>query len=204
MVQYSCATNAAISSSRSQIMRSAGLCTRPADSPRRTFFHKQRGQVESDQIIERAARLLGVYQLEAEPARLADRRADSVARDLVEHHAVHFLAIEITARLEDLAQVPGNGLTFAIRIGGEIQRPRLRERAGDGVHVALVLLEYLVLHGVAVVRVDRAFLGHEIAHVPVGGEHLEVPAQVLLDGLGLGGRFNDDQVVCHERKKLEP
>ena len=38
-VQYSCATKAAISSSRSQIMRSAGLCTRPADSPRRTFFH---------------------------------------------------------------------------------------------------------------------------------------------------------------------
>ena len=39
MVQYSCTTNAPISSSRSQIMRSAGLCTRPADSPRRTFFH---------------------------------------------------------------------------------------------------------------------------------------------------------------------
>ena len=39
MVQYSRATNAAISSSRSQIMRSAGLCTRPADSPGRTFFH---------------------------------------------------------------------------------------------------------------------------------------------------------------------
>ena len=30
---------ASISSSRSQIMRSAGLCTRPADRPRRTFFH---------------------------------------------------------------------------------------------------------------------------------------------------------------------
>ncbi len=38
MVQYSRATKAAISSSRSQIMRNAGLCTRPADSPGRTFF----------------------------------------------------------------------------------------------------------------------------------------------------------------------
>ena len=41
MVQYSQATNAAISSSRSQIMRSAGLCTRPADKPGRTFFHNR-------------------------------------------------------------------------------------------------------------------------------------------------------------------
>ena len=40
MVQYSCALKASIYSSRSQIMRSAGLCTRPADSPWRTFFHK--------------------------------------------------------------------------------------------------------------------------------------------------------------------
>ena len=38
IVQYSCALNAVISASRSTISRSAGLCTRPADSPRRTFF----------------------------------------------------------------------------------------------------------------------------------------------------------------------
>jgi hypothetical protein len=38
MVQYSRATKAAISSSRSQIIRSAGLCTRPADRPGLTFF----------------------------------------------------------------------------------------------------------------------------------------------------------------------
>ena len=38
IVQYSCALNAVISSSRSTMSRNAGLCTRPADSPRRTFF----------------------------------------------------------------------------------------------------------------------------------------------------------------------
>ena len=38
-VQYSCGMNASMASSRSQIMRSAGLCTRPADRPWRTFFH---------------------------------------------------------------------------------------------------------------------------------------------------------------------
>ena len=39
ILQYSCGMNARISASRSQIMRSAGLCTRPAESPWRTFFH---------------------------------------------------------------------------------------------------------------------------------------------------------------------
>ena len=38
-VQYSCASNARISFSRSQIRRRAGLCTRPALKPRRIFFH---------------------------------------------------------------------------------------------------------------------------------------------------------------------
>ena len=36
--QYSRVLNASISISRSTMRRSAGLCTRPADSPRRIFF----------------------------------------------------------------------------------------------------------------------------------------------------------------------
>ena len=37
--QYSSALNFSISLSRSTIRRTATLCTRPADKPRRTFFH---------------------------------------------------------------------------------------------------------------------------------------------------------------------
>ncbi len=39
-VQYSSGLNSPISRSRSQIIRTATDCTRPADSPRRTFFHR--------------------------------------------------------------------------------------------------------------------------------------------------------------------
>jgi hypothetical protein len=42
-VQYSRGLNAAISSSRSQIIRSAGLCTRPADAPDRPAFFQSSG-----------------------------------------------------------------------------------------------------------------------------------------------------------------
>ena len=40
--------------------------------------------------------------------------------------------------------------------------------------------------------IDRALFGLEIAHVTIGGEHLEVAPQVLLEGLRLGRRFDDE------------
>ena len=39
--QYSTGTNASISLSRSQMIRSATVCTRPAERPRQTFFHSR-------------------------------------------------------------------------------------------------------------------------------------------------------------------
>ena len=63
--------------------------------------------------------------------------------------------------------------------------------------MALVALDQLVLHREAVVGIDRAFLRHQVAHVAIGGQHLEILAQVFLDGARLGRRFDDDQIVSH-------
>jgi len=49
-------------------------------------------------------------------------------------------------------------------------------------------------------------LGRQIAHVAVAGTHGEARPQVFFDGLGLGRRFDDDQVFllpwCHERSSF--
>jgi hypothetical protein len=66
--------------------------------------------------------------------------------------------------------------------------------------VALVLFKHAVLPGVTVVGIDRAFLGDQIAHVAIGGQHVEIAPQVFFDGLRLGGRLDDDQVLCHDLK----
>src|SRR5690606_39546336 len=58
--------------------------------------------------------------------------------------------------------------------------------------------DFLVLHREVRVRVDGALLGHQVADVTVGCEHLEVAAEIFLDGLGLGGRFNDDEILAHD------
>jgi hypothetical protein len=83
--------------------------------------------------------------------------------------------------------VPGDRLALAVRVGGEVERAGFLQRARDGIHVALVLLQHLVFHGVAALGIDRALLRHQVAHVAVGSEHVELAAQILLDGLGLGG-----------------
>src|SRR5256886_705203 len=70
MVQYSCGTNLRISSSRSQISRSATVCTRPADSPVLMLFHRS-GEVVLDVHAELALRQV---------AHVPHGRLDRVAR----------------------------------------------------------------------------------------------------------------------------
>ena len=161
------------------------------------FLPQQRREIEAHQVVERAARLLRVDEIERQPARMLDRFADRILGDLVEHHAVRGLALELAAFLEDLVQVPGDRLALAVRVGRQHQRRRFLQRLGDGGDVLLVALDQPVLHREVVVGIDRAFLRHQVAHVPVGGEHFVVLAQVLLDRARLGGRFDDDQVLGH-------
>jgi hypothetical protein len=117
---------------------------------------------------------------------------------------MHLLVLELAALLEDLVQVPGDRLALAIRVGRQIQRAGFLQRLGDRLDVPLVALDQLVLHREAVVRIDRAFLGHQIAHVAIGGQHLEILAQVFLDRARLGGRFDDDQILSHAKLRTEP
>ena len=45
----------------------------------------------------------------------------------------------------------------------------------------------------ALLGIDRTVLGRQVAHVSEGGEHAVPASQILLDGLRLGRRFDDDQ-----------
>ena len=105
---------------------------------------------------------------------------------------MHGFASEVAALEKQLVQMPGDGLALAIGVGGQIQRLGFAQCLGDGFDVLFVALYDAVAHAEVVGRIDRAFLGDEVAHVAIGGEHLEILAQVFLDGLRLGRRFDDD------------
>ena len=196
-VQYSCGTNARdlFFALADHAQRGALHAAGGEAAPH--FLPEQRREIEADEIVERAPRLLRVHEIERQVARLGHRLAHRGLGDLVEHHAMHLLVRELAALFQDLRQMPGDGFALAVRVGREVQGLGFLQRLGDGFDVALVLLEHLVLHGEAVVGIDRAFLRHQIAHVAIGGEHLEVLAQVLLDGLRLRGRLDDDEIVSH-------
>src|SRR6202023_3411909 len=42
------------------------------------------------------------------------------------------------------------------------------------------------------VGIDRSVLGRKVAHMPERGQHLIAGAEILVDGLGFGGRFDND------------
>jgi hypothetical protein len=53
---------------------------------------------------------------------MRDRVLNRPLGDFVEHHPLHRLIVQQIALAQNFVQMPGNGLAFAIRVGGQIQR----------------------------------------------------------------------------------
>ena len=87
--------------------------------------------------------------------------------------------------------MPGDRLALAIRVGRQNDPVRVLDRPADVAEPLGGLGVDLPAHGEIVVRIDRAVLGGEVAHMAEGGVDAVVLAQILVDGLGLGGRLDD-------------
>ena len=130
-------------------------------------------------MVQRTPGLLRADEVSRQIARMSDRFLHRLFRNLMEHDSVDVLAIQDVALLEQFDQVPGNRLALAVGVSSEIQRVGLLQRPDDR--------DDFVLHREAMVRVDRAFLGHEVADMAVRSHDIEVPAKILADCFGLGG-----------------
>ena len=64
----------------------------------------------------------------------------------------------------------------------------------DFFHYFLGLRVDVPVHLEVFVGLDRPVLGGQVAHVPERRDDLVAAAQVLVDGLGLGSRFDDYDV----------
>src|SRR4029077_15866636 len=94
---------------------------------------QQRRQIEADEVVEGATRLLGIHQTERQAARLRHGALHLALRDFVENDAFDGLARKIAALFEQLTQVPGDGFAFAIGVGRQIEILGFLERARYGV-----------------------------------------------------------------------
>ena len=174
----------------------------PGRQPRHDLLPQHRRDLVPVQPVQHPARLVGVNQGLVQLPRVGHGRRDGFRGDLVEHHApVRDLGLEL------FQQVPGDGLAFAVFIGGEQQFVGALEQILQlGDLLALVVRDDVQRLEV-VVDVDPepgprllAVLGRDlrgpvrhVADVSHAGLDHVARAQVAGDGARLGRRLDDHQ-----------
>ena len=159
----------------------------------RQLAPQHRRELEADQVVERPAREIGAHQLHVDLARRAHRGRHGRLRDRVEHDPTdRRVLLQCLAPGQRFLQMPADRLALTVRVGRKDQHRIRLERFGDCAHVLLAVRGDLPLHLEAVLGVDRSILGRQVAHVPVGREYGVLGPEILVDGLCLGRRFDDD------------
>ena len=160
----------------------------------RQFAPQHRRQRESDEIVEGAAREIGVDQFAVDLARVTECVEHGVARHLVEDDALDVDILQRAARLQHLPHVPGDRFAFTVGVGREEQLVGAAHRFGDRLHVLLGLAVDLPRHVEIGIGAHRAVLGRQVADMAIAGDDLVVAAEIFVDGLRLCRRFDDDDV----------
>ena len=157
----------------------------------RQFAPEHRREVEADEIIERAARAIGVDQRFVDLARMAHRILDRLLGDGVEDDAIDALVLEQLLALENFVDMPGDRLALAVGVGREDDAVGALDCASDVAQPLGGLGVDLPAHGEIIVRIDRTVLGGEVADMAERGVDVVAFAQIFIDGFGLGRRFDD-------------
>ena len=91
---------------------------------------QDRRQRETHEIVERTPSPVGVDQILIEPARMLHRLGDRRIRDGVERHALDVCRQRLLLA-EHLLDVPADGLTLPVGVGGEDQGVGILRLVGD-------------------------------------------------------------------------
>ena len=195
MVQYSSVLKASISASRSHTSRSATDCTRPAERAPGQLAPQHGRQGEAHEVVQRPAGQIGLDQGRIDLARGLEGVQHRLLGDGVEGHPLDGHALlQGLLLFQDAQDVPGNGLSLAIGVGGQDQLVGGFDGRGDLLHHLLGAPVHVPVHLEVLVGLDGAVLGRQIPHVPIGRQHLVAGAQVLVDRLGLGDGFDNNDV----------
>ncbi len=122
------------------------------------------------------------------------RLQDRILGDGVENDALDGLVLQHLLVAQHLQHMPGNGLSLAIRIGGEHDAVGVLDQGGDVRQALVRLAVHGPQHFEIIVGIDRAVLVHQIADMAERGDNLIILAEIFVDRLGLGRRFDDDDI----------
>ena len=158
-------------------------------TPADLFPHHRRDLI-THHTIQHAAGLLGVHQILIDSAGSGNALGHHLAGNLVKGNAAGL----IIRQLQQVLEMPGNGFSLAVRVGGEIDGV-----AGSGSLFQLADQFFLAANGFIVrfkIVVDIHAKGTfgQVAQVAHTGRYLIVRPQIFADGLGLGRRLHDHQM----------
>ncbi len=151
------------------------------------------------QPVEDTAGLLRIHQISIDVAGmekglLHGTFGDFVEGDAADHDRVLLALLLAIDRVpaEFFGQVRGHGLPFAVGIGGQIDGiGRLRQFLQPGDDLLLAGNNH-VLGGEIVVEIDAERLLGQVFDVPKRSFNHITRAEIFLDRLRLGGRFDND------------
>ena len=152
-------------------------------------------QGEAHEIVKGAAGEVGVHQLAVDVAGVGDALLQGGLGDLVEDHALDADVLQNALRLQHLQHMPGDGLALAVGVGGEIEIVRVLDRAGNLVEALGAVPVHFPIHGEVLLGTHGSVPGRQVPNMAVTCEDFIIAAEILVDCLGLGGRFNDDDVA---------
>ena len=118
---------------------------------RRNQAREEWRELVTDKPIKDTTRLLGVNQIEVNPARVAKGVKDRPLRDLAEGDAAPIRLWD----LQRFGKVPGDRLPFTIKVGSEPDRLRTLCGAANIGETPLLLLNDLVVRSEAVLHIHR-------------------------------------------------
>ena len=175
-----------------------------ADHAQRDALHAPRGQpvfdrgpherahLVADQPVQHAPGLLRVHQVHVQVPRVQERLGHCALGDLVEREPAHRALDALQLR----RQVPGDGLALAIGIRRQVHVGRMPRRHPDLRQHRLLAVDGLVLRLEVALDVHAELALRQVHDVAVGGQHHEILAEELRQGLGLGGRLHHDEVLA--------
>ena len=148
----------------------------PAD-----LLPQQGGELIAHNPVQNAPGLLGVHQVLVNVPGGGDALGNHLFGDLVEGNPAGL----VLRQVQQLLQVPGDGLPFPVRVGGQVHLGAFVRRVlqqGDGL---LLSLNGLVVRLEAVLDVYPHLALGQVPDMPHGGQHLIVRPQIFSDGLCL-------------------
>lgn len=115
---------------------------------------------------------------------------DRLRRNLVEFDSVLAPGVQP----QHVLQMPGNRLSLAVGVGGEIHFSRLLRLLGKAPDDVLLALRIDILGLEIVLDVHAQRMHGQIADMPRGSVYFVLSFEILCDGLCLGRRLYDDKI----------